>query len=113
MNLGSLLLRPALATLALAPVSLALISCSSPGVQQLSRPLTESSFVRALTDPSHLAKSTATVLREEDLMKTYKRDSIAAYRALADRYRGAPTEARRLALAELASSAVADFDVYV
>ncbi|NCF91452.1 MAG: hypothetical protein GWQ05_10905 [Verrucomicrobiaceae bacterium] len=79
------------------------VSCSSPGVQRLSRPITDSALLRALMDPTELAEETATTLREERLLKVYRRDPFEAQRTLAQRYEAQPTEPRRQALAEISS----------
>lgn len=80
-----------------------LSSCSGPQLTVLDRPVSETKTSRALTDSSALEQGTRDALRQEDLLKTYRRDPGVAITELVGRYERQPTEPRRRALAEMCS----------
>lgn len=80
-----------------------LSSCGGPSLEVEDRPVTATKSSRALTSATALESKTLATLRTEDLLKTYKKNPEAAMRVLAERYNAEPTEARRFALAEMAS----------
>ena len=98
-SLSSLRLPSSLGLLA----ALLLTSCGGPRLEIRDRPITETKSSRALTSAFALESRTISVLRSEDLLKTYKSDPKAAIQALAGRYKAEPTGERRFALAEMAS----------
>lgn len=83
--------------------TLSLAACSGPNVKILDRPVSETKTARALTSSTALERETRNTLRDEDLLKLYKRDAHAAITELAGRLKQESTRARRLALAEMSS----------
>ena len=82
---------------------LGLAACSGPSVKILDRPVEATETSRALTSSTALDQGTRNTLREERLLRLYKRDPHASIAALTDRYKQHPTKERRLALAEMSS----------
>jgi pimeloyl-ACP methyl ester carboxylesterase len=83
------------------PVLLA--SCSGPSLTVNDRPVGETSSARALTMATALEPGNRKTLRDEDLLGLYQREPAEAISVLTARNSGEPSEARRLALAEMAS----------
>ena len=85
----------------IAVASLLLMGCGGSRFHVTNRPVADSRMEAALLDSNHLSAATSALMRMENLRTAYRRNSSAATRSLAARYRKAPTEARRAALAEL------------
>lgn len=94
-------MRHSLAILTLAATIPFLGGCSTTGVKELRKPLTDNSLAAEILNPRRLSPETREILREEGLAAGQRKDRDAAITELDRRFRENPTPGYRVALAEL------------
>ena len=84
---------------------LGLSSCATPGVRELTRPITESGLAMALVSNDQLSGELRAYLENEGVYELYRRSPAEAVQTLAKRLSELPSDGSRASLAEVCSKA--------